>query len=122
MNQFPDMRDFLLLKNPINPVFLLFQGRLLEAAEMVFLYDTAKASWEEYGDDGPPPESKVVMLSPGFGKLGGAVAKLRGIEAGDPRFFELYQAASSEWGSSEAVALVMRECWWAHMKVLEKSC
>ena len=47
-------------------------------------YDIASASWEEFGEEGPPFGSNVEMLfKQGF------IYKLTGIFESDPRFFRI---------------------------------
>lgn len=130
MKEFMDLREFILLKDPFDKDYprsvhrneVLDHRKGLSSAEDVLLrYDIAKASWEKYGDDGPPFGSLVQTLHSGHGGGPGVIATLTGLFERDPRCFLLTR---KEWGERnkerEGHSLVERTQWWVHIKVIEE--
>jgi hypothetical protein len=124
MDSFPDLRTFLLLRDPIDTRYnksafcssttQLGYRRGYNAFEVaVHVYDVAKANWERFGDDGPPLGTMVQMLESGHCGSAGALRIMAGVFERDPRFFQVRR-------SSGDVSLVVRNNWWLHMRVYEK--
>lgn len=122
MDTFPDLRDFLLLRDPIDTrwggksafgsgITQLGYRRGLNAFEVaVRVYDVAKASWERHGDAGPPVGTTVQLLESGHGGSSGVIRTVVGVYERDPRFFELGRSNGPE------ISIVERENWWLHMR------
>lgn len=132
MKQFMDLREFMMLKDPLykkksdersvhrNEVFDWRKG-LSNAEDVLMRYDIAKASWEKYGDEGPPFGSKVQTLHSGHGGGPGVIATLAGIFDRDKRFFLLTRKERDSFHKErEGQSIVERTQWWVHIKVIEE--
>lgn len=98
MKEFLSLREFMLLPN---------DHRIcrLEAPHWLWFYDRAKASWEQFGDDGPPLGSIVTTLFAGHGGGPGCVRRFDGCCQRDDRYFALSR-------EGDGTSLVERPTWW----------
>jgi len=71
--EFISLREFLLLKDPYKNEYYTQAHR---AHEWVALYEIAKLSFDEYGENGPPVGTKVSTLRAGFGCYGPGVVRI----------------------------------------------
>src|SRR5271170_62605 len=88
MKEFMDLRTFMLLGDlpGDNRPFSVY----MTGPDWLKLYDCAKASWDQYGDQGPPIGSKVESLRAGHGNFrSGAIRTFEGIYDLDSRFFTI---------------------------------
>lgn len=128
MKEFISLREFLLLKDPFykdnsrsvhRGDYLDYRKGWSMAEEAVMRYDIAKASWEMYGDEGPPFGSIVRTLQSGHGGGPGVEATLTGLFERDPRCFLLTRKEKDSFYKTEHEehSLVERTQWWVHIKV-----
>lgn len=124
MKEFMGLREFLLLKYTIDtyPPRPVYNGELLPSkdwrdfgGDLVRRYDYAKASWEKYGEEGPPIGSKVMTLQGGHG--GGVWVQriFEGIYDRDSRFFSISRIENGQ----KQISIVERDVWWAIIMVVE---
>lgn len=130
MKPFMSLREFLLLRDTTARYDTsVFRGGMMPSKrggispyshqeDSVHRYDAAKASWEEFGQDGPPVGTKVEMLEAGHGGLEGAIRTMEGISRSDPRFFEVSRTELSYSFNKveKRISLVCRETWFVHMR------
>lgn len=124
METFPTLEQFLQLRDPYDrygcSAFPKATGMLgwrkgLHPFEIAYkVYLQAKASWETYGDAGPPVGTIVQMLASGHGGPAGVIRAFDGVYERDPRFF---QVSTSGGGYYSGVSSVSREHWWIHLRV-----
>ena len=114
MKRFPSLRDFLLMKDPTHSYKMSAHRDYRHAENFVELYDIAKASWEKFGDDGPPIGSKVETLTAGHGGGEGLIRTFEGICQYDKRFFNLSRVE----GDRKILSSVMRTYWWIEIKAV----
>ena len=128
MESFPSLREFLMLRDPYDrePKRSFISHFQLDGfhdpAGYVAYYDIAKASWERYGDEGPPFGTKVITLMPGHGGGTGSIRTLKGVDASDERFFALSFMEKDPHGilpDRERISLAERVCWWAIFEVYD---
>lgn len=120
MDAFPSLEQFLALRDPVDPhgrsafsnAMPHFGWRKgLHAFQVALkVYEQAKASWETYGDGGPPVGTIVQMLESGHSGTAGVTREFDGVFERDARFFQVKTADGD-------VSIVCRENWWIHMRV-----
>jgi hypothetical protein len=142
---FPSLRDFLLVTDPTDkpPGRSLWNGATLgtetrfwngtlpklipnpwqdHAIDFVNRYEIAKASYEKYGEAGPPIGSTVQTLVSGHGGGVGVIRVFAGVCPSDPRFFWIYRTRSRGNNEKECeYSLVHREYWWIEIRVVEET-
>lgn len=119
MEKFYSLREFLLLKDPSYDDGRSIHRIIDRAENFVKLYEIAKASWEKYGDSGPPIGCTVMTLVAGHGGLGGDIRKFKG-DSGCAGYFAISRLIRNYNGcSEEAISLVNKEFWWLEIKVVE---
>lgn len=123
MSDFITLREFLQITPDYDPGRPAHRDRA--AIEYVALYDLARASWERFGDAGPPVGSQVMILESGHGcgmpsfhngKFSGVTRTFDGIYPHDDRFF----AVSRPGKYGHAISLVNRSYWWMQMAPVEE--
>jgi len=110
VKRFLTLRKFLLLTEPCSKHHSSF-GCTAEPKKFVEWYDKAKASWEKYGDIGPPIPSKVRTLRGGFGCPSAGYIRTLGVSVKYPGYFILVREGG--------VSLSSREQWWIDFEVVE---
>lgn len=118
---FPSLEEFLSLSDdPGIPHDRDFNAHRQGYAWLVW-YRVAQASWNRWGDNGPPVGSKVITLVSGHGGRGCDHRTFGGVYEDDPRFFTLKRtyknSYTSAWGNPgdsvrEQLSLVNRSTWW----------
>lgn len=78
--------------------------------DWLWLYNSAKASYEQYGEEGPPVGTKVTTLFAGHGGGAGAIRTFVGVYWADERFFVLSRREKDE--KEDRISLVNRKYWW----------
>lgn len=119
MKKFPSLRKFLLLKDGTFPISRSIHRDPFCAEDFVKLYDIAKASWEKYGDNGPPVGVNVEMLTAGHGGGAGVIRKFEGEH---PRHREYFCVSREEIYFDmieKKLSLVDKPFWWCAMRVVE---
>lgn len=103
MGMFMSLEDFLALP----PGSIVLHA---PASHWLAAYRTAKASFETYGDAGPPIGSVVESLVSGYGGREGRRLRFDGVDTYDPEHF-LLSAGGYEF-------LCDRSTWWREIKVI----
>lgn len=126
MKQFMGLREFLLLKDPTDQYGRsVFRGDFLpqnarngssSAMDCVDRYDIAKASWEQFGAEGPPIGTQVEMLEAGHGGSAGVIRTFGGVYDSDTRFFQVYREEMRYGKVEKQVSLVLRDTWFVSMR------
>lgn len=123
MKNFPDLREFLLLResddvykrSPHRSDPILDREGFSKAQELVYRYDIAKASWEKYGDEGPPIGSKVVTLFAGHGGGPGCIRIFLGDVEGKGTHFYLSRTEKKD----DQRSVVTKDIWWMVIQPVE---
>jgi hypothetical protein len=122
MSKFMTLREFLLLKDPLDSepkrsIFrndLPFRNIYSAQEQSVMWYDIAKTSWDLYGAEGPPIGCNVEMLQAGHGGDAGVIRTFEGVY--DDNFFSV---SRMENGKKE-ISLVYRKTWFVSMRVFDE--
>lgn len=121
--EFISLEEFMTLRDPIDPtsplrsyheyLHVLRRGCRSPGEDILLRYRIAKASYEAYGDDGPPIGTTVVTLNAGHGGGPGVTCTIvhdHGTGySNDARFICLSRSHSRDAGNSCAT----KACWWA---------
>jgi hypothetical protein len=114
MNKFKySLEEFLLL--PDNYYEDREFSKYLLGRDWLWLYNSAKASYEQYGEDGPSVGSKVTTLFAGHGGGPGAIRTFDGVYPEDERYLLIYYNDFVHSASSiieKKNSLVCRKYWW----------
>lgn len=132
MKEFYSLREFCLLSEqcPVEYRYprSIHKNECLDnnhsaAKDIVQRYDIAKASWERYGDGGPPVGSRVRTLQSGHGGGIGVEGIFGGEYEHDKREFVI-QRKEIDYGFDrtqvrEKKSLVLKAFWWAQIRVID---
>jgi len=89
------------------------------ADDLLERYDVARASWERFGDAGPPAESTVQTLREGFGGSVGEYRIFCGVYEPDPRFFKITRM-DPKGCNVVCDSLVSIVHWWLDIRVIDE--
>jgi hypothetical protein len=105
MKEFITLEEFLTTQYDIN-------GRTLSrsSSSWLYAYRLAKASFEQFGENGPPVGAKVITLVKGHGGNGCDIRKFDGEY--NERFFKIL-------GDQDRVSLVSKATWWSEIVSLD---
>jgi hypothetical protein len=107
------MKDFMTLEEFLAPFD--DRGCCHTSTSWVYLYRLAKASFEQFGDQGPPVGAKVITLVNGHGGNGCDIRTFAGDYNED--FFGIKKPATDY--DSERISLVDKAIWWRQIVSLE---
>lgn len=113
MKEFMSLQDFMLLNDPTYTYKRRFFTDYKSGDEWIRFYNIAKASFEKYGSS-PPEKCKVRTLCAGYGGPAGCIRKFGGEYKWDKRYFQIIEPTHKQ------VGLVLKEYWWARIKVIEQ--
>lgn len=92
-----------------------FEGNRLhlikDAGGWLEYYETARASFEKYGPEGPPYGTEVKTLRPGFGGKAGVIRTLVEYTSGPERYIGLKR--------DDGLSISERAHWWCDFKVAD---
>lgn len=105
MKDFLTLEEFLIAQYDIN-------GRILSrsSSSWLYAYRLAKASFEQFGENGPPIGAKVITLVNGHGGSGCDIRKFDGEY--NERFFKILC-------DQDRVSLVFKAKWWLEIASLD---
>lgn len=110
---FISLEDFLAQEDPHRTHYMT--GR-----QFLCYYQLAKASYLQFGEDGPPVGAKVITYFAGHGGNGHNTRIFGGQYGNSPDFFELTDpSAPSIYGRRDGVSLVEKETWWKHIAPID---
>jgi len=109
MKEFMSLEQFLLMEEDHHSIYY-------KSSEVwVYWYRLAKASFEQFGENGPPVGSKVITLVNGHCGNGFDFRIFVGNDDGDERFFQLKRNNDD----CSGISLVEKSKWWKQIVSLD---